>query len=197
MRQKNFVTLPDWSILPRWTIEPRYKVVGNNVERGTFNGEKEAMLWSVRATFDKATEEAKVSSLSLKKLKELLDNFINYTVMNRNSEAAMEVTIDVVSDEHADSSNGPTIVVIDPNGPVKTKGRLKVAERIKSGVEMSIASSKQKTCGFCHLKGHNTTGCPKRKNHRWRLLLPRNYGSFSCGDEGGILSISDSSCAWR
>ena len=55
------------------------------------------------------------------------------------------------------------IYVFDPTSPIKTKGRPKVATRIKSGMEMAMELKKRKGCGYCKEKGHNTTGCQKRK----------------------------------
>ena len=51
--------------------------------------------------------------------------------------------------------------VRDPTQPVKTKGRPKVASRIKSSIELS--TKQQKTCSYCQGKGHNKTGCQMLK----------------------------------
>ncbi|GJU63369.1 FAR1-related sequence 5-like protein [Tanacetum coccineum] len=56
----------------------------------------------------------------------------------------------------------PNVLVSDPIVRVKTKERPKVATRIKSGMEASMNSKKQKTCSYCRCTGHYITRCPKK-----------------------------------
>ncbi|KAL4554476.1 hypothetical protein LXL04_039307 [Taraxacum kok-saghyz] len=53
----------------------------------------------------------------------------------------------------------PQISVRDPLGPFNTKGRPKVASRIKSCLE----APKKRTCSYCQRLGHYATSCSKRK----------------------------------
>ena len=53
----------------------------------------------------------------------------------------------------------PQLSVCDPLGPTTTKGRPKLASRIKSPLE----APKKRTCSYCQGLGHYATSCSKRK----------------------------------
>ena len=53
----------------------------------------------------------------------------------------------------------PQLYVRDPLGPTTTKGRPKIASRIKSSLE----APKKRTCSYCQRLGHYATSCSKRK----------------------------------
>ncbi|GAB2225790.1 hypothetical protein Droror1_Dr00021556 [Drosera rotundifolia] len=124
MRKRYFATLSDWCILSRWTMESRYKRTDFSLGKCPVNGEKVVMLWSLKETFDKVIEEVKDSDADLKKLKELPDSFAKEHMANRCIEAPSN------ADSYQDTSQMETLsqlVVRDPDGPMKTKGRPKIA----------------------------------------------------------------------
>nr|KAJ0186568.1 hypothetical protein LSAT_V11C900465330 [Lactuca sativa] len=53
----------------------------------------------------------------------------------------------------------PQLSIRDPLGPVITKGRPKLASRIKSFLE----APKKRTCSYYQGLGHYATSCSKRK----------------------------------
>ncbi|KAK2976177.1 hypothetical protein RJ640_012463 [Escallonia rubra] len=60
------------------------------------------------------------------------------------------------------------ISIRDLAAPIKTKGHPKVATRLKYSNELAKEEKKQRTCAYCHGKGHYRTGCAKRKVCKFR-----------------------------
>ncbi|KAK2989936.1 hypothetical protein RJ640_013860, partial [Escallonia rubra] len=55
------------------------------------------------------------------------------------------------------------ISIRDLAAPIKTKGHPKVATTLKYSIELAKEEKKQRTCAYCHEKGHYRTSCAKRK----------------------------------
>ncbi|GJS88825.1 FAR1-related sequence 5-like protein [Tanacetum coccineum] len=119
-------------------------------------------LWSIRNKFTKILEDGKDSPLEIKKL----DQFLNGILEEQNMRKKARVEFDTndssgMSGTQVEESQ-PDVLVSDHIVRVKTKGRPKVATRIKSGMEASMNSKKQKACSYCRGTGHYITRCPKK-----------------------------------
>ncbi|XP_071688077.1 protein FAR1-RELATED SEQUENCE 5-like [Rutidosis leptorrhynchoides] len=162
LKKKHIETLPDHYILPRWTLDARYRV--DNYNNRLADGETRVSalsLWCVQSKCMKAIEQAKESPSIMKKLDTLLEKFLEENIIHKSSPQ---------NDNPSRDSNAgcsqvnmvnmmPQIAVRDPPAPVKTKGRPKSANRIKSSLE----APKKRTCSWCKGLGHYVTGCPIKK----------------------------------
>ncbi|KAK2976484.1 hypothetical protein RJ640_002934 [Escallonia rubra] len=173
--KKNKITdLPHYYILPRWTIPAQYKVgdVGDRMDEiGGHSTEKRVSLltlWFVRAKFSKAIDNGRNCPSEIHEIDAWLSSFLEKQVARNNVEK-------LVGDKMVSQVGSSTCVsqmesmhqisIRDPVAPVKTKGRPKVATRLKSSIELAKEEKKQRTCAYCHGKGHYRTGCAKRKDH--------------------------------
>ncbi|KAL6537544.1 hypothetical protein OROMI_026078 [Orobanche minor] len=120
-------------------------------------------LWSIRAKFNKVIEDGQDSPSEIEKLNAFFDGFLEEQYRRKNNQAEMssESNYTVPIAKQVDMSQH--ILVLDPINRVKTKGRPKVATRVKSSIEIYMDDKKKKRCGYCKGKGHNTTGCQQRK----------------------------------
>ncbi|KAK2990920.1 hypothetical protein RJ640_028697 [Escallonia rubra] len=81
-KKKKIIDLPEYYILPRWTINTRYKVgdVGDRIDEtsrySTEKGVSLLTLWSVRAKFAKAIENARYSSSEICEVDSWLTSFL-------------------------------------------------------------------------------------------------------------------------
>lgn len=57
----------------------------------------------------------------------------------------------------------PKLVIRDPVGPIKTKGRSKITTRIKSCIETSDENRQKRSCAYYEEQGHISTACAKCK----------------------------------
>ncbi|KAK2986172.1 hypothetical protein RJ640_006207, partial [Escallonia rubra] len=171
-KKKKIIDLPEYYILPRWTINARYKVgdVGDKMDEisrySTEKGVSLLTLWSVRAKFTKAIENAKNSPSEICEIDSWLSSFLEKQAYRKNEENLIgSKMVSQVGSSTCTSQveNMNQISIRDPTAPVKTKGRPKVATRLKSSIELAKEEKKQRTCAYCHGKGHYRTGCAKRK----------------------------------
>ncbi|KAK2979572.1 hypothetical protein RJ640_016246 [Escallonia rubra] len=140
--------------LPKWTINARYKVgdVGDRMDEiSKYSAEKEVSLltlWSVQAKFSKAIENAKNSPSEICEVDSWLSSFLEKQAVRKNEEnfigGKMGSQVDSsTSISQVESMN--QISIRDSTAPVKTKGRPKVATRLKSSVELAKEEKKQRT----------------------------------------------------
>ncbi|CAI9300285.1 unnamed protein product [Lactuca saligna] len=161
MKKRHVQTLPNHYILPRWTLNARYKVGNVSIRLGDMNTENEVStftLWCVRSNFNKLIEQARDSPSEIQKLNTLLISLLEDQVVRKKS----------ISFENASQGSCmgisqvdmmPQLFIRDPLGPTTTKGRPKVASRIKSPLE----APKRRTCSYCQGLGHYASSCSKRK----------------------------------
>ncbi|KAL7592957.1 hypothetical protein Lser_V15G32446 [Lactuca serriola] len=161
MKKKHVQELPSHYILPRWTLDARYKLGSASIGLGeinTENGVSAYTLFCVRSNFTKLIEQARDSPLEIQKLNtiliRLLDDQANQkksmSLENASQSSCMGVSqVDMM----------PQLSVRDPLGPTTTKGRPKLASRMKSSLE----APKKRTCSYCQGLGHYATSCSKRK----------------------------------
>ncbi|KAK2975912.1 hypothetical protein RJ640_000396 [Escallonia rubra] len=171
-QKKKIIDLPEYYILPRWTINARYKVgdVGDKMDEisrySTEKGVSLLTLWSVRTKFTKAIENAKNSPSEICEVDSWLSSFLEKQASGKNEDNLIgSKMVSQVGSSTCTSQveNMNQISIRDPTAPFKTKGRPKVATRLKSSIELAKEEKKQRTCAYCHEKGHYRTGCAKRK----------------------------------
>ncbi|KAL4579909.1 hypothetical protein LXL04_016079 [Taraxacum kok-saghyz] len=102
--------------------------------------------------------EARDSPSEIQKINTLLLSLLNDQAI-RKQPIALQNASQVSSTVISQVDMMPQISVRDPLGPINTKGRTKVASRIKSCLE----APKKRTCSYCQRLGHYATSCPKRK----------------------------------
>ncbi|KAK2995484.1 hypothetical protein RJ640_016840, partial [Escallonia rubra] len=194
-KKKKIIDLPEYYILPRWTINARYKVgyVDDRMDEiSRYSAEKGVSLltlWSVRAKFSRAIENARNSPSEICEVDSWLSSFLEKQDARKNEEnfigGKMGNQVDSsIGISQVESMN--QISIRDPTAPVKTKGRPKVATRLKSSVELAKEEKKQRNCAYCHGKGHYPTGCAKQKEY-----LPQGSLDYiTIAEEGDGKSIS-------
>ncbi|KAK2972602.1 hypothetical protein RJ640_007071 [Escallonia rubra] len=169
--KKKIIDLPEYYILPRWTINARYKVqdVGDRMyEISRYSTEKGVSLltlWSVRAKFLKPIENARNSPSDICEVDSWLSSFLEKQTARKNEDNLIGGKMVSQVGSNTCISQVKTmnqISIRDPTAPVKTKGRPKVANRLKSSIELAKEEKKQRTCAYCHGKDHYQTGCAKR-----------------------------------
>ncbi|KAL4568104.1 hypothetical protein LXL04_023705 [Taraxacum kok-saghyz] len=161
MKKRHVETLPNHYILPRWTLTSRYKVGNRSIGLGEMNNENGVSaftIWCVRSNFTKLIEQARDSPSEIQKINTLLLSLLNDQAI-RKQPIALQNASQVSSTVISQVDMMPQISVRDPLGPINTKGRPKVASRIKSCLE----APKKRTCSYCQRLGHYATSCPKRK----------------------------------
>lgn len=117
-------------------------------------------LWNLRAKLGKVYEDAKEDPADVTIVSSFCDQFLEKASLRRYGQMGMEAT-----------NYAPTrstewyseLDVRDPVGPVRTKGRPRIATRIRSGIETSSENRRKRSCGCCGEQGHISTGCGKRK----------------------------------
>ncbi|XP_023766136.2 protein FAR1-RELATED SEQUENCE 5-like [Lactuca sativa] len=161
MKKKNVQELPSHYILPRWTLGVRYKLGSVSIGLGEINNENGVSaytLFCVRSNFTKLIEQSRNSPSEIQKLNSMLINLLDDQANRKKS----------VSSENASQSfcmgvsqvdMMPQLSVRDPLGPTTSKGRPKLASRIKSSLE----APKKRTCSYCQGLGRYATSCSKRK----------------------------------
>ncbi|KAK2981640.1 hypothetical protein RJ640_000206 [Escallonia rubra] len=173
LKKKKITDLPEYYILPRWTIHARYKVgdVGDRMDEigrhSTDKGVSFLTLWSVRAKFSKAIDNGRNCPSEIHEIDAWLSSFLEKQAARNNveklvgdkmvSQVGSSICVSQTESMHQ-------ISIRDPAAPIKTKGRPKVATRLKSSIELAKEEKKQRTCAYCHGKGHYRTGCAKRKD---------------------------------
>ncbi|KAK2976094.1 hypothetical protein RJ640_009526 [Escallonia rubra] len=177
LKKKKITDLPEYYILPRWTIHARYKVgdVGDRMDEiGRHSTDKEVRfltLWFVRAKFSKAIDNGRNCPSEIHEIDAWLSSFLEKQAARNNveklvgdkmvSQVGSSICVSQTESMHQ-------ISIRDPAAPIKTKGRPKVATRLKSSIELAKEEKTQRTCAYCHGKGHYRTGCAKRKVCKFR-----------------------------
>ncbi|KAK2971069.1 hypothetical protein RJ640_022624 [Escallonia rubra] len=186
LRKKKLLTLPEFYILPRWSINVRFRAsnLGLNAIETDFS--KSAItpliLWSIREKVNKVIEDGMDFPSEIRQLNECLDSFLAEQAIRKNANQLLKE--ERLSQLNSDACISQVehmhqISIRDPAAPVKTKGRPKIATRLKSGLELAKEAKKQRTCSNCGVKGHNKSGCPKRK------ITDVGGDSAQIGDEDG------------
>ncbi|GJU09956.1 FAR1-related sequence 5-like protein, partial [Tanacetum coccineum] len=161
--EQHVETLPDQYILPRWTLDSRYKAGNHSIgikEINNESGVSALTLWCVHSNSTKAIEQAKDCPSEITRLNTILVKFLEDQISRKKAKESEDVFEDnSVGASQVDMM--PQICVRDPVVKTKTKGRPKIATRVKSPIELQ--GNKKKTCSYCHELGHNITGCPKKK----------------------------------
>ncbi|KAL4574370.1 hypothetical protein LXL04_021199 [Taraxacum kok-saghyz] len=138
MKKRHVETLPSHYILPRWTISSRYKVGNGSIglqEIDNENGVSAFTLWCVRSNFTKVIEQSRDSPLEVQKLNTLLIGLLDDQAIRKKNNVFENVSQgSCVGISQVDMM--PQLSVRDPIGPTKTKGRPKVASRLKSFLEV-------------------------------------------------------------
>ncbi|KAK2976731.1 hypothetical protein RJ640_018204 [Escallonia rubra] len=171
LKKKKITDLPEYYILLRWTIHALYKVgdVGDRMDEigghSTEKGVSLLTLWSVRAKFSKVIDNGRNFPSEIHEIDAWLSSFLEKQAVRNNVEK-------LVGDKMVSQVGSSTCIsqmesihqisIRDPAAPVKTKGRPKVATRLKSSIELTKEEKKQRTCAYCHGKSHYRTGCAKR-----------------------------------
>ncbi|KAK2995203.1 hypothetical protein RJ640_000508 [Escallonia rubra] len=167
LKKKKIIDLPEYYILPRWTIHARYKdeISSYSTEKGV----SLLTLRSVRAKFSKAIDNGRNCPSEIREIDAWLNSLLEKQAARNNME---KLVGDKMVSQVGSSTNVSQIEsmhqisIRDPAAPIKTKGRPKVATRLKYSIELAKEEKKQRTCAYCHGKGHYRTGCVKRKVNR-------------------------------
>ncbi|XP_061359485.1 protein FAR1-RELATED SEQUENCE 5-like [Gastrolobium bilobum] len=165
MKKKQIKIIPEKYILSRWTMNASYTVknlIADHAE--TTNNEVSALaLWSVHSKCNMAIAEARDCISEIRRFDAFVADFIHQQLERKKKRIEDEAIPQIVPSLTPGIVSQVSLIndVRDPIHPIKTKGRPKVASRIKSGIELS--SKQQKTCSYCGGKGHNKTGCQKHK----------------------------------
>ncbi|XP_020262591.1 protein FAR1-RELATED SEQUENCE 5-like [Asparagus officinalis] len=140
----------------------------DSMERGSI-----IRLWALRGNFNEALDMVAGSNDLLSKLEQQISNFL--AEAREEARLNMSQTLDSQVESHIDSNthvlilkDGEEIMVRDPLGPVKPKGRPKNSTRTKSGLEESKRQKevRQRKCGHCQQLGHYRTGCQLLKKQK-------------------------------
>nr|KAJ0192343.1 hypothetical protein LSAT_V11C800419870 [Lactuca sativa]KAJ0210957.1 hypothetical protein LSAT_V11C400218080 [Lactuca sativa] len=161
MKKKHVKELPSHYILPRWTLNARYKLGSDSIRIGEMNNENGVSaytLWCVRSNFTKLIEQARDSPSEIQKVNTLLISLLDDQT-NRKKSMSLENASQGSCMGASQIDMMPQLSVRDPLGPTTTKGRPKIASRIKSSLE----APKKRTCSYCQRLGHYATSCLKRK----------------------------------
>ncbi|XP_061373449.1 protein FAR1-RELATED SEQUENCE 5-like [Gastrolobium bilobum] len=165
MKKKQIMTLPEKYILSRWTMDASYRVgefAGIHVETTT-NEVSALSLWLVQSKFTMAVSEARDSISEVRRLDAMISEFLQLQLERKKKASEDEMVPTIYPSLVPDNVTQVSHIndVRDPTQLVKTKGRPRVASRIKSSMEMS--TKQQRTCSYCQGKGHYKTGCQKLK----------------------------------
>lgn len=171
LKKKKVMELPEHYILSRWTLSGRYRVGRTDAgtsQTGTTTGRPTQLdLWNLRAAMSKAYEDAKEDPNDIKTLLHLIEQFLEKVSLRRASQRNSDQhQSHVASNEFVPQpsiDSYPQLMVRDPIGPVRTKGRPKIATRMGSGTKMSTEKRRKRSCGYCGELGHISTGCGKCK----------------------------------
>ncbi|XP_061359450.1 protein FAR1-RELATED SEQUENCE 5-like [Gastrolobium bilobum] len=162
-KKKQMMTLPEKYILTRWTMNASYKAENIlSVHSETTTSEvSELSLLSTQSKCNLAISEAKDCFHEIRRFDAIVDEFIQQQLERKRKRIDEETLSSTVPSQSGFIPSQVSLnYVRDPTQAVKTKGRPKVASRIKSSIE--LAAKQQKTCSYCREKGHNKTSCKKQ-----------------------------------
>ncbi|CAI9284465.1 unnamed protein product [Lactuca saligna] len=144
-----------------WTLNARYKVGKRSIgleEMNNGNGVSAYTLWCVRSNFNKVIEQAKDSPSEIENVNNILIKLLQDQAIQKKPLPVENVSQgSCVRISQVDIM--PQLFVWDPLAPTNTKGRPKIASRIKSSLEVP----KKRTCSYSQGLGHYATSCSKRK----------------------------------
>ncbi|KAK2992643.1 hypothetical protein RJ640_023953 [Escallonia rubra] len=163
MRKKKLLTLPEFYILPRWSTNVRFRASNLGLSAIETDFSKSAIipliLWSIRKKVNKVIEDGMDFPSEVRQLNECLDSFLAEQAIRKNANQ-------LLNDERLSQLNSDACIsqvehmhqisIRDPAAPVKTKGRPKIATRLKSGLELAKEAKKQRTysnCGITNVGG--------------------------------------------
>ncbi|XP_061355857.1 protein FAR1-RELATED SEQUENCE 5-like [Gastrolobium bilobum] len=161
MKKKQIMTLPEKYILSRWTMNASYKAENLvSIHDETNTNEISALsLWSIQLKCTMAISEARDSIFEIIRFDAMVAEFLQQQLEIKRKRGEDELNAQTI----------PQALLIDdvrdPTQPIKTKGRPRIASRIKSSMELS--TKQQKTCSYCQGKGHNKSGCQMQKDIFW------------------------------
>ena len=139
------------------------------------NGAEEISLltiWLIRSKVNKVLEDGRDSLTEIMKLDTCLNGILYEQNKRKKTTVELNSNIGSTSSLPTQQHNAQQNFVSDPTIPVKTKGRPRVATRIKSGIEVAKETKKQRTCSYCGGKGHYITGCQQKKvSLRWSVYI--------------------------
>ncbi|XP_023731549.1 protein FAR1-RELATED SEQUENCE 5-like [Lactuca sativa] len=161
MKKKNVQELSSHYILPRWTLDARYKLGSVSIGLGEINNENGVSaytLFCVRSNFTKLIEQSRDSPSEIQKLNTILIRLLDDQA-NRKTSVSLENASQSSCMGVSQVDMMPQLSIRDPLGPTTTKGRPKLASRIKSSLE----APKKRTCSYCQGLGQYATSCSKRK----------------------------------
>nr|KAJ0207360.1 hypothetical protein LSAT_V11C500263510 [Lactuca sativa] len=148
MKKRHVETLPSHYILHRWTLNARYKVGNSIIGLEEINNENEVssyILWCVRSNFTKVINQARDSPSDIQKLNNLLISILDDQA-TRKKPIAFENGSQGSCVGISQVDMMPQLSVRDPLGPTNTKGRPRVASRIKSSLEAPKKRTKMNRC---------------------------------------------------
>nr|GEW44586.1 protein FAR1-related sequence 5-like [Tanacetum cinerariifolium] len=154
-----------------WTLDSKYKAGNDSIAIKEINNESRVSaltLWCVHSNSTKAIEQANDRPSEITRLNTILVKFLKHQMSQKRGKKAQNVFEDN-SIEVSQVDMIPQIYIRDPVVVAKTKGRPKIATRIKPYIELQ--GNKKKSCSHYHELGHNITGCLKK---RWMICKEKN-----------------------
>ncbi|KAK2976705.1 hypothetical protein RJ640_013961, partial [Escallonia rubra] len=151
----------------KWTIDARYKMgdVGDRMDEigrhSTEKGVSFITLWSVRAKFSKVIDNGRNCPSKIHEIDAWLSSFLEKQAARNNVEK-------LVGDKMVSQVGSSTCVSqMESMHQISIRDLLPLlkprdAQRLKSSIELVKEEKKQRTCAYCHGKGHYRTGCAKR-----------------------------------
>ncbi|GKC76553.1 FAR1-related sequence 5-like protein, partial [Tanacetum coccineum] len=121
-----------------------------------------SLAWCVQANFKRAVEESRDSHDELRKLNQLLVNFLEEQVERKNAEQleASSLVSSSVGTSEADNKQLGSLIVTSQTQSMPQIG-VQRAEKPKTTRPKNGERKKQRVCSYCKEEGHNRTGCPK------------------------------------
>ncbi|XP_061356572.1 uncharacterized protein LOC133300996 [Gastrolobium bilobum] len=152
-----------------WTMNASYKAENLlYVHSETTTREvSELSLLSTQSKCNLAISEAKDCFHEIRRFDAIVDKFIQQQLERKRKRTEEETITSIVPSQSGFIPSQVSLnYVRDPTQAIKTKGRPKVASRIKSSIELAV--KQQNACSYCREKGHNKSsyGCCKREAKR-------------------------------
>nr|GEU67190.1 protein FAR1-related sequence 5-like [Tanacetum cinerariifolium] len=166
--RKLVTSIPNHYLLPRWTMKATFMDENTGISwGGTINNGSEEIslltIWLIRSKVNKVLEDGRDSLTEIMKLNTCLNGILHEQNKRKKTIVELNSNIGSTSLVPTQQGNSQQNIISDPIIPVKTKGRPKVATRIKLGIKVVNDSKKKRTCSYCGGKGHHVTGCQKKK----------------------------------
>lgn len=150
--------------------------VDESNHNGTRLVERRGVENDVHTNFNMAVEEARDSSVEMRKLNEFLVSFVNEQVerkkekMGSFEEKNMELEVESSLVSEVDSKELESCSFVESSSVTsQTESTPEILEEVKNSQHKKVTrvksgeKKKQRVCSYCKEVGHNKTGCPKRK----------------------------------